>query len=139
MKLFFDTNVILDVLAARDPWAADSGAALSLAERGAAEGFIAVHAVATLHYLLGKHLDRGRASGALHDLLRLVTVAPASHSSVLEALSLGWTDFEDALQAVGAREVGADYLVTRNASDYGELQIPVVAPGELLALVGAKG
>ncbi len=57
---------------------------------------------------------------------------------VLEALSLGWNDFEDALQGVSALAVGADYLVTRNPDDFEAIGIPVIAPGELLALLKAK-
>jgi predicted nucleic acid-binding protein len=139
LRVLLDTNVVLDVLAARQPWVADSSAVLSLAEAGKAEGYVAVHTVTTLHYLLCKHLDRSRAAAAILDLLRFVTVATASHASVLEALSLGWSDFEDALQGVSALAVGADYIVTRDPEDFGDIGIPPVAPGEFLALVGAAG
>lgn len=133
MKLFFDTNVVLDVLARRAPWVDDSAAALTLVDAGGAQGFVAVHTVTTLDYLLRRHLGRREAATALVDLLGLVRAVTADHEMLLKAYSLGWDDFEDAVQAVCALEAGADYLVTRNPADFHPLTIPVVTPAELLA------
>ena len=47
-------------------------------------------------------------------------------------LSLGWHDFEDAVQAVCALEIEADYFVTRNPQDFSALSIPVVIPSDVL-------
>lgn len=54
MKLFLDTNVVLDVLARRAPWERDAATLFSLIEAGRANGFVAPHGLATIHYLLRK-------------------------------------------------------------------------------------
>ena len=136
MKLLLDINVIVDVLARRRPWVEDSGAVLSLLDEDRT-GFVAVHTITTIHYLLSRHLDRRKARAALVDLLVLVEVVPVSHAMILRALSLGWSDFEDAVQAVCALEVEADYLVSRDPDDFKSLSIPVVTPSELLNVIGA--
>lgn len=99
---------------------------------------MAVHTISTIHYLLSRQLERTKAGAALVDLLRLVEVVPVSHAMIFRALSLGWSDFEDAVQAVGALEVEADCVVSRDAGDFASLPIPVVTATELLNLVGAK-
>lgn len=133
MKLFLDANVVLDVLARRPPWVEDSAAVLSLVDAGVAEGLVAVHSVTTLDYLLRRHLGREEAATVLIDLLGLVRAVAVDHELLLKAYSLGWEDFENAVQAVCALEAGADYLVTRNPDDFEPLTIPVVTPAELLA------
>jgi len=136
VKLLLDINVIVDVLTARRPWVEHSAAVLSLLDDARVEGFVAVHTITTIHYLLTEHLGRKKAAAALLDVLRLVRVVPVDHDMMLKALSLGWKDFEDAVQAVCALQVGADYVVSRNPGDFESFSIPVVSPSDLLALLG---
>ena len=132
MTLFLDTNVLLDVLAGREPWVNDSAAVLSLVDSGQARGWVAAHTITTLHYLLSRHLGRERTASALVDLLDLVGVAAVDELVVRKALSLGWPDFEDAVQGVCALNSGAEFFVTRNRGDFTALSIPVVSPTEVL-------
>ena len=131
MKLFLDTNVLLDVLAVREPWAADASALLSLVDGETVKAFVAAHTVSTLDYMLAKAIGRRRANAALVDLVKLVRVAEVNHEIVLQALALGWKDFEDALQAVCAINVEADILVTRDPRDFLGLPIAIASPGEV--------
>ncbi|MGH7539532.1 MAG: PIN domain-containing protein [Gemmatimonadota bacterium] len=135
MRLYLDIHVMLDVLAQREPWFEDSAAVLSLMESREAEGFTAAHSITTLFDLTAEHLGRRRATSALLDLLKLVSVAPLDHDTILEGLALGWSDFEDALQTLCAATANADYLVTRNTSDFKSASLPVVTPTELLAIL----
>src|SRR5689334_17795606 len=50
-----DTNVILDLVLAREPWAADAARLLSDVERGTVRGWMASHAVTTVHYVVAKY------------------------------------------------------------------------------------
>jgi hypothetical protein len=135
LKLFFDINVVLDVLVAREPWAADSAAVLSLPAQGRAEGFVGAHTVTTLHYLLRKHLGHGRAAESLVSLLGLVRAVSIGHETLLKALSLGWGDFEDAVQAICALEVECDYFISRDPRALRMTSLAVVSPGELVAIL----
>ncbi|MHB0981729.1 MAG: hypothetical protein ACYC5Q_16990 [Thermoleophilia bacterium] len=53
-----------------------------------------------------------------------------------EALALPYADLEDGVQMAAAVCAGADYLVTRDRGGYAPGPLPVLTPGELLALVG---
>ena len=135
MRIFLDTNVILDVLAKRDPWFTDSATVLSLLDSEEVEGFAAAHSITNLFYLTRKHLGQRHASEALLNLLSILAVAPVDQDSILKALALGWPDFEDALQMVCATNSHVDYLVSRNKADFESTSLPIVTPAELLTLL----
>jgi len=65
-------------------------------------------------------------------LLNLAQTAPVNHDVLLHALSLGWDDFEDAVQAASALNAKATHLITRNPRDFTGLTIPVLTPEELV-------
>jgi hypothetical protein len=52
------------------------------------------------------------------------------------ALSLGWREFEDAVQSVSATKAGADYIVSRDPKDFRDSTIPVRDPAFILPLLG---
>lgn len=81
----------------REPhWKASAGV-LARVESGKAKGLIAAHSVTTIYYLLSKHLNRKKARAAIVQLLNVLDVVAVNHHVVLDALSLGWEDFEDAV------------------------------------------
>ncbi|MBI4538880.1 MAG: PIN domain-containing protein [Gemmatimonadetes bacterium] len=123
------------MLGRREPWVRDSAAVLSLIEASDAEGFVAAHTLTTLDCLLAKYLSPKKAASTLVSLLNLVRATSVDHETLLKAFSLGWTDFEDAVQAVCALQIGADFLVTRDAKAFSGLWIPVVSPSELLSIL----
>jgi predicted nucleic acid-binding protein len=135
VKLFIDTNVVLDVLAQREPWFGDSARVLAHIEQGGATGHIAAHTLTTLHYLLARHLGQQKTAAVLIDLTAMLRVEPVDHQVLQQALALGWRDFEDAVQAVTAAQCQADYLVTRNPRDFKQSLVPVITPSEFRTLV----
>jgi predicted nucleic acid-binding protein len=138
MRLFLDINVVLDVLANREPWVGDSAAVLSLLDEPQVEGLMAAHSVTTLYYLAAKHLGHKSAVAALIELLEHLSVTPLDEDILLRALSLGRDDVEDAVQGVSAQRARADYLVTRNPSDFDAASVSVVTPKQLLATLASS-
>jgi len=134
-RVLIDLNVILDVLQRREPHFAASSQVLACAETGRIEAYVAAHSLTTLFYLIAKDRSADRARVILSDLLRFLTVAGIEQQTIRAALELPYPDFEDALQMVAALEVGAEYLVTREAGGYKAGPLPVLQPIELLALL----
>ncbi|MFQ5679112.1 MAG: PIN domain-containing protein [Gemmatimonadota bacterium] len=134
-RVLIDVNVVLDVLADREPFAEDSAAVLGDVEAGNLQGYLAAHAVTTLHFLLTQHLGRARTRRALSDLLSLLEVVPVDEDRIHHALAANWADFEDAVQAACAEKEGVAYLVARNKRDFRKSAIKAVTPAELLALL----
>jgi len=136
MKVFLDTNVILDVLANREPFVSDSAAVLSLAESRKVEGFVAAHAVTTLFYLLRREIGGAKARNVLMDLFRVVEIVAVDQDRIYQAMAMDWDDFEDAVQASCAAKVEAEYLLTRDQGDFRGSHVPVLSPAEFVALYG---
>lgn len=134
-RVLLDVNVVLDVLASREPFADDAEAVLRLVESGLLEGLIAAHTITTLHFLLSRHLGKARAKRTLTDLLHILRVVAVDEDRIRHALALSWPDFEDAVQAVCAERAAADYLVTRDKTGFRRSAVKAVTPAELLALV----
>lgn len=135
-RMLFDTNVLLDVVLGREPWAADTAALLDGAARGEIEGYVAAHAVTTIHYVVEKERGRPAALTALADLLAILRVAELGGQDFQRALALGLKDYEDAVQVAACLRVGADFLVTRNAKDFRGAPLATRSAGEVLALLG---
>jgi predicted nucleic acid-binding protein len=134
LKLLIDINVILDVMLAREPWARQSAQLLAAVEDGRAEGFVAAHTITTIHYIVAREKGKHVAARAVTDILRIVGVVPIGKADFHQALVLGINDFEDAVQAAAALQIGADYLITRNTKDFKSGSIEVRTPGEALTM-----
>ncbi len=134
-RILLDVNVVLDVLADRKPFAEEAAALFGVIETGAVHGFVASHAVTTLHYLLASHLGKAKTRRVLMDLLQLLRVVEVDEDRLRHALGLNWTDFEDAVQAACAEKAEVDYLVTRDKTGFKKSAVRPVTPSELLALI----
>lgn len=134
-RVLLDVDVILDVLARREPFFADSAAVLAACETGRCTGMIAAHTATTLAYLLTKFHDSAHARRQLADLLRIVEAASVDGEVMCRALAGGFADFEDGVQMCAAAVAGADYVVTRNLPDFSKGPVPALTPAELLPLL----
>jgi predicted nucleic acid-binding protein len=135
IKALFDLNIILDVLQQREPFYDISAQLLAYAETGKINGFVAPHSLTTLFYLIEKDQSSAHAKVAITSLLQVLEVATIDQSTIEQALSLPYRDFEDAVQMMAAVQSKAEYLVTRNAKDFQPAPLSVIQPSELLALI----
>ncbi len=134
-RVLVDVNVLLDVLADREPFAGDAQAVLARIEEGTLQGLVAAHTMTTLHYLLSKHLGKARSRRALLDLLLLLRVVAVDEDRLRHALGLNWADFEDAVQAACAEKAEAEYVVTRDKRGFARSAVKPISPAELLVLL----
>lgn len=138
MRVFFDTDILLDVLEHRPPHYADSAALWALVELRQLEGCVSAVSFNNLYYLLRRACGPAKtrkALGLIRDLFHVVTI---DGSLVHRALDSDFRDFEDALQYFAAVVAQADCLVTRNVRDFRPAEIPVYQPADLLALCRAR-
>jgi len=135
LRLLVDLNIVLDVVLKREPWYRDAVTLLDALSRGAAEGYVASHAIATLYFLVNRANGRVAAVTAVTDILSICKVAPMGTPDFQRALALGFADFEAAVQVAAALQTGCAYIVTRNAKDFKGSPVPVRTAGELLSLL----
>ena len=131
-----DTNVVLDVLLDRQPHVAGSAAVWAAVETGLSKGFLAAHAITTIHYLVRKQLGSARARRTVSALLRVFDVAAVDGAVLQEALQLSLSDFEDSVTAAAARLAGCDFIVTRDPKGFRGSPIRPLTPEAFLPLLG---
>ncbi|MGI9175025.1 MAG: PIN domain-containing protein [Rhodothermales bacterium] len=134
-RICFDTNVVLDVLLDRAPFAQPAARLIDAVAQGDVEGLLGATTLTTVDYILRRHRDRAVARQGLLWLLALFDVAPVARPALEAALVLDWPDFEDAVLHEAARLARAEALVTRNAADFGAATLAVYTPDELLAIL----
>jgi predicted nucleic acid-binding protein len=135
LRLLIDTNVLLDVVLARGQRAIDGASLLSAIELGRAEGYIASHAITTVHYIVARERDDATARLAVTHILRLLSVIPLGTDDFHAAVALDMPDFEDAVQSAAALAAGINYIVTSNKKDFKHSPVPPRTAAELLPLV----
>jgi predicted nucleic acid-binding protein len=137
MNVFLDTNVLLDVLAEREPFYREAFQLWSLAEQGRVRGLISAISFNNLYYVVRKLAGAQKAVRALRMLRDTFSVVPLDEQTLMQAIDAGFKDFEDAIQFFGALKADAACLITRNPGDYPAGQLPIQTPREFLALHGA--
>jgi len=132
MKVFIDTNLVLDVLARREPFFEDSKRVWELIEKGHVTGYLSATSLTDIFYILKKHLGQDKAYVSLGKLMLVFRAVSVSEADIRKALKLGLADFEDALQLICSRKLGVDYLITRNKQDYPVDADEIITPADFL-------
>ena len=128
MKVLIDTNVIIDFLLKREPHYKTSKEVLMKCTHENVEGFIAMHSVSNLWYVLRKESIENRRK-CLRIICLALTVCHANHIEVYNAVkNESFTDFEDCLQEACAHQNKMDYIITRNVKDFKNSRVKVLSP-----------
>ena len=134
MTVFLDSNIILDIFLKNKDFYDESRNVLKLADTHPIDFFISAASITDIYYILNRELkDKDKTKKHLVDLLEIVSIAGIDESCIKNALNSSWKDFEDAVQHESSIQIGADYLVTRNITDYKSSFVEVITPANFLA------
>ena len=133
MDVFIDTNVLIDVLAKRDPFYGSSAQVWSLAENGSIHGLISAISFNNIYYVVRKLKNRKTAERMMVLMRNAFDVTALDKQILGQAIDAGFKDFEDAIQYVSALHAGVDCLVSRNPRDFPRKDLPVLSPEEFIA------
>jgi predicted nucleic acid-binding protein len=117
-KLFIDSDIILDLLAQREPFYDHAAQLFTLAYDKKIEIFTTAVVLANVFYILRKPKGNEGAKQQLKDLRLLMHVLPINTNIVDMSLNSKFGDFEDALQYFTAKENNLLAIITRNGEDY---------------------
>lgn len=134
MRLLLDTNVLLDVLAAREPFCRAAARIWSLAEHDQVDAFVSAISFNNVYYIVRKAGGRVKADEALRTLRDLFTPIPFDARLINQSMDASMDDFEDAVQFHSASRENVDYLVTRDPDGFPTTGVPVLSPEEFLAV-----
>ena len=136
MLILIDTNVLLDVIARREPHVIFSEKVIDLCRQEIINGAIAGHSVLNAMYVLRKNFTLEERKEIFLSLCEFLYVESVDFGKIIQALKDDdFSDFEDCLQMQCALSLRADYIVTRNVKDFAASEIPAVTPEEFLKIL----
>ncbi len=136
VKVLIDTNIILDTVLERLPYAKASAKVIFFAQVKRFRGYISASTVSDLYYILRKAIGHSKAIDILIRLVTICEVAQVSQSIIETALVSDFKDFEDAIQHCTAAAAGLDAITTRNIKDFTQSHLQILTPEQLIQLLG---
>lgn len=135
-KVFVDTNIVIDLLAKRQPFCGEAAVLFSLADKGQIKLSISSLTIANASYTLLKNLNSSKTKSILRSLKMLVEVLALDDKIVDIALNdETFTDFEDGLQFFTALENGQDLIITRNLKDFKNSKLPIMTAQQFITSI----
>lgn len=135
MKVFLDTNVVIDYLAKRQLFAEDANRMITLCCQREDELCISALSFTTIYYVLKKQYGHKQLLTLLSGISHLLTVCAVDGQIMQHALLSEFTDFEDAVQCYTAKACNADVIVTRNVKDFSHSPLITKTPAEICELL----
>ena len=133
-KIFIDTNIVIDLLAKREPFYEEAAKLFSLADRKQVKLIVSALTFANTNYILSKLNNSIVARDILTKFKVLVTIADLNDKIIELSLSdKSFSDFEDGLQYYSAIENEVDIIITRNLNDFKSSKLPVITAQSYLA------
>ncbi len=128
MKVIIDTNILIDYFQDRELYADAAEAILRLCSINEIDGYISALSIPNLVYIMRKELTQDKIKKVLSTVEIVLTIEDLKAEDISEALNTGMDDFEDSLQSVCAKRIGADYIITRNEKDFKNSEVPPISP-----------
>lgn len=135
-KLFLDANVVVDFLCERtNDFYLPAARLMVKGYSKEVELCCSTLTLATASYFMEKgKIGQKEIFHKISDMISICELANVDRDVVEQALSSGFTDFEDAMQYFSAKKWEADIIITRNKKDFQNSQLPVYEPMEYLEM-----
>lgn len=141
MKVFLDTNILIDYLAYRQPFYESARKVLVLSALGEFEPWVGASQITDVFYVLTagpEKMDSATAKNVLRRLRQHVRVGSLSEAEIDDALESPWEDFEDACVYQTAVALNVDVIISRNQKDFSRSSIKVMDCQEFFAFLEEK-
>ena len=135
MKLFIDTNVLIDYIARRDPFF-EYAKLLRTAELfDDVELWCSIQSFTDAEYILRGAIPLDALRTMMNACLDFIKVANPSEEDLHSAFSSCWSDLEDYLIAACANAIRADFIITRDKEGFSGSSIPALSPSEFFTIM----
>jgi predicted nucleic-acid-binding protein len=132
MKVFLDTNIILDFLEQRGDHTLYAATIFQLGIDKEIDLFVTDLSIVNVVYILRKTFGKQRMYEILQVLRKFVTVIDIGEEVIDEAIAMKGKDFEDVVQFMAAKKKSMECIITRNKKDFSESRVPVYTPEDFL-------
>ncbi len=114
MKVFLDTNVLLDIFLRRPGFLDDAKQIWSLVESRKIQGAVAAISFNSIHYVMARQCGRPQAMQAVTLMLCALKMVTLEQHVIQAAVLSHFPDFEDAIQYYSALSDNVDCIITRD-------------------------
>jgi len=139
IKLFIDSDIILDVLAIRDDFYEPAASLFDLGYEGKIDLFTTAVVLANVFYILRKKHSIAKSKEQIKELRQIMKILPINEKMVDDVLTSKFSDFEDGLQYFTAKENNIPVIITRNVKDYKENDLIIQTADEFIRSVKKTG
>jgi predicted nucleic acid-binding protein len=130
MRVFIDTNVLIDYFGAREQYFKDAVKLKAAAFLGDLDIWAASNSFTDVFYILNKE----HKSHVIQDMFlsskEFLHVCSVTPDDIYDAAEEKWSDFEDCLIHRAALKVKAQYLITRDKQGFTHAHMPCLSPAE---------
>lgn len=132
-RILIDTNILLDYLLTREPFYEDARNVILACADNKVKGCIAAHSIPNMFFILRKDYNPQERREVLSNLCSIFDIEGIDKAKLLAGLeNENFEDFEDCLQMECAKAYGAEYIITRNVSDYTTSEVKPIEPKDYL-------
>ena len=135
MKIFLDTNILLDILCKREPFYINGAKIWTLIKEGAIKGFISAIYINNLYYIVKKIKYQKIAKNFIEELLNDFEIVPLTKDLLSQAITITKKDYEDSIQYFSAINTGCKILITRNKKDFPSTGIRILSSTEFIKTI----
>ena len=132
MKVFFDTNVLIDAFTLRDYSYKDSRDLIIKVANKEIDGYFSSKQITDIYYSLRKYVsDEDKRKQIIKDIMQTFTVLPCLPSDLQVSVKSKIDDFEDAVIEEIAKVNMIEYIVTSNIKHFINSSLVIISPNDL--------
>ena len=135
MRVLLDTNIVLDFILQRFDFYLDANDIFIRMQNLEFQAYVTSITPINAFYTAKKEIGSEAAFETVETLVSLVDICDTNKDLLIDAFSLNFADYEDAVQCASAIAAGLDGIVTRDRVGYLKSPIPVYSPAEFLEIL----
>lgn len=132
-RVLFDSDVLIDFLSNRIPYAEHIEKILLKCCDNLFQGFITPVIISNIYYIMRKNEKHEKVIDKLKLLIEIIDVINIDKEVIIKSFNSKFSDFEDALQNYSAELNQIDIIVTRYFKDYKNSNLVILTPLELIS------
>lgn len=137
IKIFLDTNILLDVLDSKRTFHKSSTQLIGLIEEEKIIAFLSESVLTTTDYILQKIMKKEQRLNLFAELSKLLIILPCTQQNFIAALQSKFDDLEDVLLYQIAFSKKLDYFVSNDKNlktKLSTLLLPIKSPDEVVKI-----
>jgi predicted nucleic acid-binding protein len=138
--IFLDTNIIIDIFAARTPHDIAAIELYRFAKDNKIKIYISAESFTTIYYILRiNKIAHNKCLIIFQDLLKTTTVMNTNELIINKAVQIGFDDFEDGVQFISAKSNSKiNLIVTRDKKGFKKSDIAIADANQAIQYILAS-